>query len=130
MSLGTKRFWPEHYSAELEESDGRIALILRTDGQAWSVLTIDVEEETIQTIWVIANPEKLRTNLTEAVSLLVLDMVLVNFYHLGWGEVRKGLRPFRTSPTVKHIAVTRNLSFQLSIFHLGATSRCTRTPGS
>jgi RNA polymerase sigma-70 factor (ECF subfamily) len=59
MSLGTKRFWPETYTVELGEVNGQIALILRADEQAWSVLTIEVEQERIQTIWIMANPEKL-----------------------------------------------------------------------
>lgn len=59
MSLGTKRFWPETFRAEIGEVNGQAALILRTDNQAWSVLTIDAEEGRIQTIWIIANPEKL-----------------------------------------------------------------------
>ncbi len=59
MSLGTKRFWPENYSVELGEVNGQAALIMRAGGQAWSVLTIDVEEGRIQAIWIIANPEKL-----------------------------------------------------------------------
>src|SRR5437588_3855309 len=41
MSLGTRRFWPEDYRAELGEVNGQIALIMRTGGQAWTVLTID-----------------------------------------------------------------------------------------
>ena len=59
MSLGTKRFWPENYQVELGEVNGQAALIMRAGGQAWSVLTIDVEEGRIQAIWIIANPEKL-----------------------------------------------------------------------
>jgi RNA polymerase sigma-70 factor (ECF subfamily) len=59
MSLGTKRFWPEDYRAEIGEVNGQAALIMRAGGQAWSVLTIDVEEGRIQAIWIIANPDKL-----------------------------------------------------------------------
>ncbi len=59
MSLGTKRFWPENYRVELGEVNGQAALIIRAGGQAFSVLTIEVEEGHIQTIRVIANPEKL-----------------------------------------------------------------------
>src|SRR5437763_11984724 len=44
MSLGTRRFWPEGYRAEIGEVNGQAALIMRTGGQAWTVLTIDVEE--------------------------------------------------------------------------------------
>ncbi len=59
FSLGTKRFWPENSRVELEEVNGQAALVIRTGDQVFSVLTIDVEEGQIQTIRVIANPEKL-----------------------------------------------------------------------
>ena len=59
MSLGSKRFWPENYRVELGEVNGQVAMIIRAGGQAFSVLTIEVEEGHIQTIRVIANPEKL-----------------------------------------------------------------------
>jgi len=59
MSLGTKRFWPENYRVELEEVNGQAALIIRAGEKAFSVLTIEVEQGQIQTIRVIANPEKL-----------------------------------------------------------------------
>src|SRR5256884_1042584 len=59
FSLGTKRFWPENSRVELAEVNGQAALIIRANGQVFSVLTIDVEQERIQAIRVIANPEKL-----------------------------------------------------------------------
>ncbi len=59
FSLGTKRFWPENARVELEEVNGQPALIIRTGGQAFSVLAIDVEQGQIQAIRIIANPEKL-----------------------------------------------------------------------
>ena len=59
ISLGAKRFWPENYSVELSEVNSQTALIFRTDGRAWVVLAIDVEQGRIQTIRIIANPEKL-----------------------------------------------------------------------
>ncbi|HEX6555218.1 MAG TPA: sigma factor-like helix-turn-helix DNA-binding protein, partial [Ktedonobacteraceae bacterium] len=59
FSLGTKRFWPENSRVELEEVNGQAALVIRAGGQVFSLLTIDVEEGRIQTIRVIANPEKL-----------------------------------------------------------------------
>jgi len=59
MVLGTKRFWPEHFSSAIGEVNGQPALIMRTAGRAWSVLTIEVGEGGIQTIRVMANPEKL-----------------------------------------------------------------------
>src|SRR6266404_4834000 len=59
FSLGTKRFWPENSRVELAEVNGQAALIIRANGQVFSVLTIDVEQGRIQAIRVIANPEKL-----------------------------------------------------------------------
>lgn len=59
FSLGTRRFWPERFSVESAEINGKAALVMRTDGMAWLVLTIDVEDDQIQAIWVIANPDKL-----------------------------------------------------------------------
>ena len=59
FSLGTKRFWPENARGELEEVNGQAALIMRAGEKAFSVLTIEVENGQIQTIRVIANPEKL-----------------------------------------------------------------------
>ncbi|HEU5439903.1 MAG TPA: RNA polymerase sigma-70 factor [Ktedonobacterales bacterium] len=59
FSLGTKRFWPEHPAVSLEEVNGQTALIVRTGGQVFSVLTIEVEQGQIQAIRIIANPEKL-----------------------------------------------------------------------
>src|SRR5258706_2158474 len=58
FSLGTKRFLPEDYRVELAEVNGQAAIIIRTDGQALFVLSIEVEAEGIQAIRIIANPEK------------------------------------------------------------------------
>jgi RNA polymerase sigma-70 factor, ECF subfamily len=59
FSLGTKRFWPENARVELAEVNGQAALIIYAGDQVFSVLAIDVEQERIQAIRVIANPEKL-----------------------------------------------------------------------
>ncbi len=59
FSLGTRRFWPENSRIELEELNGQTALIVRMGNKVFSVLTIDVERGQIQTIRIIANPEKL-----------------------------------------------------------------------
>jgi RNA polymerase sigma-70 factor, ECF subfamily len=59
MSLGSRRFWPEGYCAEVAEVNGQPAMIIRAAEQAFAVVTIDVEDEQIQTIHVIVNPEKL-----------------------------------------------------------------------
>jgi RNA polymerase sigma-70 factor (ECF subfamily) len=60
MSLGTIRFLPENYRVEMTEVNGQPAVIIRAGGQALSCLSIDVEEGRIQTIRIIANPEKLK----------------------------------------------------------------------
>jgi RNA polymerase sigma-70 factor (ECF subfamily) len=57
--LRTKRLWPENARVELGEVNGQAALIIRAGEKAFSVLTVEVEEGQIQTIRVIANPEKL-----------------------------------------------------------------------
>jgi RNA polymerase sigma-70 factor (ECF subfamily) len=59
ISLGAKRFWPENYSFELREVNSQTAVIFRAGSQAWAVLAIDVQQGHIQTIRIIANPEKL-----------------------------------------------------------------------
>ncbi|HKF38119.1 MAG TPA: RNA polymerase sigma-70 factor [Ktedonobacteraceae bacterium] len=59
FSLGTKRFWPENSRFELEEVNGQAALVVRTGEKTFAILAIDVADGQIQTIRVIANPEKL-----------------------------------------------------------------------
>jgi RNA polymerase sigma-70 factor (ECF subfamily) len=44
---------------EMAEVNGQPAVIIRADGQVFSVVTIEVEAEHIRAIHVIANPEKL-----------------------------------------------------------------------
>jgi RNA polymerase sigma-70 factor, ECF subfamily len=57
--LGTRRVAPENYRAELAEVNRQPALIVRANDRAYLVLTIEVEAQRIQTIRIIANPEKL-----------------------------------------------------------------------
>jgi RNA polymerase sigma-70 factor, ECF subfamily len=59
FSMGTKRFWSEDSSAELGEANGQPALIIHAGNRVFSVLTIDVEDGQIQTIRIMANPDKL-----------------------------------------------------------------------
>jgi RNA polymerase sigma-70 factor (ECF subfamily) len=59
FSLGTRRFLPEGYRMEVAEVNGQPAVIIRAGSQALLVLTIEVEAEQIQTVHIIANPEKL-----------------------------------------------------------------------
>ncbi len=59
FSLGTKRFWPENARVEQAEINGQAALIIHAGEQVFSVLTVEVEQERIQTIRIIVNPEKL-----------------------------------------------------------------------
>src|SRR5215217_3032267 len=59
FSVGTQRFLPENYRMEVAEVNGKPAVIIRADGRAFSVITIDVEADHIRAIRVLANPEKL-----------------------------------------------------------------------
>jgi RNA polymerase sigma-70 factor, ECF subfamily len=60
ISLKTKRFWPETVRFEIRQVNGEAALVGRTDnGQAWTVLAVEVEHGQIQAIRIIANPDKL-----------------------------------------------------------------------
>jgi RNA polymerase sigma-70 factor (ECF subfamily) len=59
MALASKRIWPQNARIELREVNGRPSLIARVDGQAWSWLSIEVEQEQIQVIRIIINPDKL-----------------------------------------------------------------------
>jgi len=59
FSMGTTRFLPENYRIEIAEVNGQAAVIIRSDGQALFVLTVEVEAEHIQAVRIIANPEKL-----------------------------------------------------------------------
>ena len=60
FTLGAnRRFLPEGSYVEMAEVNGQAALIIRTEGRAYLVITIDVEADHIQAIRLIANPEKL-----------------------------------------------------------------------
>jgi RNA polymerase sigma-70 factor, ECF subfamily len=59
FSLGTRRFLPADTRVELAEVNGQLALIFRANDRAYLVLTIEVEAQRIQTIRLVANPEKL-----------------------------------------------------------------------
>jgi RNA polymerase sigma-70 factor (ECF subfamily) len=59
FSLGTRRFLPQDYRREMAEVNGQPAVIMRAGSQALFVLTIEVEAGHIQTIQIVANPEKL-----------------------------------------------------------------------
>jgi RNA polymerase sigma-70 factor (ECF subfamily) len=59
ISMGSRRFWPENYSAEMAEVNGQAAIIIRDGDSPFAVLTIDVEQEQIQTIRILVNPDKL-----------------------------------------------------------------------
>ncbi|HEX7734176.1 MAG TPA: RNA polymerase sigma-70 factor [Ktedonobacteraceae bacterium] len=59
FSVGTKRFRPLNYRVEKAEVNGQPAVVLYSGDRVFSVLTIDIEAEHIQTIRIIANPEKL-----------------------------------------------------------------------
>lgn len=57
--LGTKRLWPENSQVEFEEVNGQTALTIFIGDHAFALLSMDVEQGHIQTIHIIANPEKL-----------------------------------------------------------------------
>ena len=59
FSMGTRRFLPKDSRVEIAEVNGQPAIIVRTDGEALLVLSIEVEAGHIQAIRIIANPEKL-----------------------------------------------------------------------
>jgi len=59
VSMGSKRFWPEHYSVEIKEVNGQAAMVVRDGEEPFCVMDIDVEEGQIQTIRIMANPDKL-----------------------------------------------------------------------
>jgi RNA polymerase sigma-70 factor (ECF subfamily) len=59
LSLGSKRFWPEDARVEQGIVNGQPALIIRTGEKTFSVLSIEVQDGRIQTIWVMVNPDKL-----------------------------------------------------------------------
>ncbi len=59
FSLGSRRFWPENAHIEQAEVNGQAALIIHAGDQVFSVLAVEVEQGRIQTIRIIANPEKL-----------------------------------------------------------------------
>lgn len=59
LSLGSRRFWFKGTRVERGEVNGQTALILYAGSEITSVLTIEVEQGLIQTIHVVANPEKL-----------------------------------------------------------------------
>jgi RNA polymerase sigma-70 factor (ECF subfamily) len=60
LSVGTLRFLPEGYTSEIAEINGQPAVVIRAGGRAFSVIAIEVAGQRIQTVRVIANPEKLR----------------------------------------------------------------------
>ena len=59
FSMGTRRFLPENYQMEIAEVNGQPATVFRADGKAFLVLAIEVEGGRIQTVRLMANPEKL-----------------------------------------------------------------------
>ncbi len=59
FSMGTRRFLPQDYQVEIAEVNGQPATIFRSGGKAFLVLAIEVEAGHIQTVRLMANPEKL-----------------------------------------------------------------------
>jgi len=59
--LGTRRFAPGPYVAELAMINGKSGILLRSEsGRVFLVIDIDVEDNQIQTFRIIGNPDKLR----------------------------------------------------------------------
>ena len=58
--LGTLRFLPDESTSAVEEVNTEPALVIRVSGQPFLVMWIEPEGERVQTIRVIANPDKLR----------------------------------------------------------------------
>jgi RNA polymerase sigma-70 factor, ECF subfamily len=59
VSIGSRRFWPANSNVQLEEVNGQAAMVVRDGEQPFCVVAIDVDEGHIQTVRIIANPEKL-----------------------------------------------------------------------
>ena len=59
FSMGTRRFLPQDFQVELAEVNGQPATIFRKDGKAFLVLAIEIDAGRIQTVRLMANPEKL-----------------------------------------------------------------------
>ncbi len=60
FSIGaTRRFLPAEYRVEVEEVNGEPAVVVRGEGRAYFVLTIEVSAQRIHTVRIVANPEKL-----------------------------------------------------------------------
>ena len=59
FSIGTRRFLPENYQVEIAEVNGQPAIVFRSGGKAFLLLAIEVEGGRIQTVRLMANPEKL-----------------------------------------------------------------------
>ena len=60
LSVGTLRFLPQGYTSEIAEINGQPAVVIRAGGHVISVIAIEVAGQRIQTVRVVANPEKLR----------------------------------------------------------------------
>ena len=59
FSMGTRRFLPQDFQVEIAEVNGQPATIFRKDGKAFLVLAIEIDAGRIQTVRLMANPEKL-----------------------------------------------------------------------
>jgi RNA polymerase sigma-70 factor (ECF subfamily) len=60
FSIGaTRRFLPAENRVEVEEVNGEPAVVVRGEGRAYFVLTIEVSAQRIHTVRIVANPEKL-----------------------------------------------------------------------
>ncbi|BDI32951.1 DNA-directed RNA polymerase sigma-70 factor [Capsulimonas corticalis] len=56
---GTRKFTPANLEPHIAQINGEAGIILYLDGKAYSVLTMDSQEERIRSIYFVTNPEKL-----------------------------------------------------------------------
>jgi len=59
FAVGSLRLLPGPYTVELAEINGQLAAVVRADGRAFSVISVEVAGEQIRALRVIANPDKL-----------------------------------------------------------------------
>jgi RNA polymerase sigma-70 factor (ECF subfamily) len=59
FTAASTRFLPERYTVEVAEVNGLPAVVVRSDGRAFSVISVAVADGQIQHVFVIANPDKL-----------------------------------------------------------------------
>lgn len=59
LSVSSTKIWPADYQAEFTEVNGQLAIIVRSQASAFAVVTIEANNDKIEAVRIIANPEKL-----------------------------------------------------------------------